>query len=171
VQKMKNRLIKNNAKTRWYPDEAQKWEEDILSNSPDWCISRQRYWGIPMPIWMCESCSSRSVIGSKAELESRATNPEFVRFMEDLHRPDIDKAHMKCECGGNMTRIRDVFDVWWDSSVAFRAGISAEQFGDFLPTELVLEYVEQIRGWFQGMLKAGVMVYNKNPMRNVVVHG
>ncbi|MGI0134415.1 MAG: class I tRNA ligase family protein, partial [Candidatus Micrarchaeaceae archaeon] len=171
VKRMKNRLLKQNQKIKWYPPETQKWEDDILTNSPDWCISRQRYWGIPMPIWVCAKCGSKSVIGSKQELEKRATNPEYIRFMDDLHRPHIDKAHVKCECGGSMDRIPDVFDVWWDSSIAFRAGIPAEQFGKFLATELVLEYVEQIRGWFQAMLKAGMMVYGKNPMRNVVVHG
>ncbi len=172
MQRLKNRLVKQNDRTSWHPDEVRGWEDSILTNTPDWCVSRQRYWGTPMPIWECKACSNYEVIGSLAELKSNAVNPGVVDGLTDLHRPHIDKVTLKCrKCGGDMSRVHDVLDVWWDSSVAFRASLTAEQFGSFLPTELIVEYVEQIRGWFQYMLKSSMMVYGKKPFKHIVVHG
>ncbi len=172
MQRLKKRLIRQNGKTIWHPDEVKGWEDSILGNTPDWCISRQRYWGIPMPIWACGGCGKYRVIGSLRELRDTAANPQAVDGLKDLHRPHIDAVKLKCDrCGGEMSRVKDVLDVWWDSSVAFRASLTAEQFGKFLPTELIVEYVEQIRGWFQYMLKSSMMVYGKKPFKHIVVHG
>ena len=172
MQKLKKKLVKENGKTLWHPDEVQGWENSILSNTPDWCVSRQRYWGIPMPVWLCNKCANYTVIGSLEELKRYAINRHDIEAIRDLHRPGIDKVVLKCDkCGAEMNRIKDVLDVWWDSSVAFRASLTSEQFGEFLPTALIVEYVEQIRGWFQYMLKSSMMVYGKRPFRHIVVHG
>lgn len=172
VQKVKKQLLKMNQKINWCPSEVKKWQDDILSNSPDWCISRQRYWGIPMPIWECKSCNEITIIASIAELERFAKNKEYVNSLKNYHRPYIDKVILVCpKCAGEQHRIKDIFDVWFDSSIAFRASLSDEEFSDFTSTDLVVEYVEQIRGWFQYMLKIGIMAYGKNPFKNIIVHG
>ncbi len=172
VQKIKKKLLKANQKIAWHPEEAKAWENDILANSPDWCISRQRYWATPLPVWICEKCKEVNVIGSKRELEERAVDPEAVRDLEDLHRPYIDRIKVKCaKCNGEAKRVLDVMDVWWDSGTAFRASLTEEQFQELFPVEFVVEYVEQIRSWFQYVLKVGVFVYGKNPWKHIVVHG
>ncbi|MDE1833882.1 MAG: class I tRNA ligase family protein, partial [Candidatus Micrarchaeota archaeon] len=135
------------------------------------CISRQRYWGIPMPIWRCASCGKTTIIGSISELKENAANPAEIDALSDLHRPYIDRIKVKCECGAQKERIKDILDVWFDSSSAFRASLTAEQFGKFSSPELIVEYVEQIRGWFQYMLKCSMMVYGKKPFNHIVVHG
>ncbi len=171
VQRIKRGLLRENKRIKWHPEEVGGWQNDILSNSPDWCISRQRYWGIPMPIWRCSKCGEPAVIGSLAELKGRAKNPQEVDALTDLHRPSIDGIALVCACGGEMWRIPDVLDVWFDSSIAFRASLTPEQFGQFLSTELVVEYIEQIRGWFQYVLKTSMMVYGRRPFNHIVVHG
>ena len=172
VQKIKEKLKKANEKISWYPVQAKGWERDIIDNSPDWCVSRQRYWGIPMPIWICNGCREMSVIGSFRELKERAKNKDYVSSLNDYHRPYIDSVVLSCpKCGGDQNRIKDILNVWFDSSIAFRASVSEGEFGDFLATDLVVEYIEQVRAWFQYMLKIGIMAYGKNPFHNIMVHG
>ncbi len=172
VGKIKKKLLAANDRIRWHPEQVKGWQRSILENSPDWCISRQRYWGIPMPVWRCKECSEISVVGSAAELNSRAKNREYAERLTDFHRPYIDRVILKCpRCGGDQERVKDILDVWFDSSIAFRASLTPEQFGKFLPTALVVEYIEQIRGWFQYMLKIGLMAYGKSPFKDIAVHG
>jgi isoleucyl-tRNA synthetase len=172
IKRIKKKLMKANERISWHPEQVKKWQNDILENSPDWCISRQRYWGIPMPIWICGGCKEMSVIGSFGELKERAKNKDYVSALSDYHRPYIDRVVLQCpKCGADQNRIKDIFDVWFDSSIAFRASLTAEQFGKFTATDLVVEYVEQIRGWFQYMLKVGAMAYGKSPFDNIMVHG
>lgn len=171
MQKIKKRLIKQNEKVKWHPEEVKEWQKAVLENSPDWCISRQRYWGIPMPIWICKSCSERKMIGSLEELKANAVSMDEVKALEDLHRPYIDRIRLKCGCGGEMGRIKDILDVWFDSGITFRASLTEQQFEEIFPADLIVEYVEQIRAWFQYLMKCGVMVYGRIPFKNVIVTG
>ncbi|VVB76737.1 Isoleucine--tRNA ligase [uncultured archaeon] len=171
VQKVKKKLLLENGKVNWHPEEATKWQEDVLKSSPDWCISRQRYWGAPMPIWECE-CGEQKVVGSLAELREHAVDKAVVDGLNDLHRPYIDAVKLRCDrCGKEMKRIPDVLDVWFDSGVAFKASLTDEQFGKLFPTDFILEAIEQLRGWFSYQLKVGTMVYGKRPFKNVSMHG
>ncbi|MDE1823741.1 MAG: isoleucine--tRNA ligase [Candidatus Micrarchaeota archaeon] len=172
IQKVKKKLVSENRKVSWHPSEAQKWMEDLLLSAPDWTVSRQRYWGVPMPIWECE-CGERLVIGSLAELKEHAADSGAVDALENLHRPYIDRIMLKCgRCGKEMKRISDVLDVWFDSSMAFRASLKDdEEFKRLFPMDFILEAVEQIRAWFSYQLKTSVIVYGKRPYRNVVTHG
>ena len=172
VQKIKKKLLKVNEKISWQPAEAKAWEKDLITNSPDWCISRQRYWATPMPIWVCEKCGNADIIGSRKELEERSTDPGYVRSMADLHRPFIDKVIIKCsKCGGESRRIKDVIDVWFDSGMSFRLALSEEQFDNLFPVDFIVEYVEQIRAWFQALLKCGMFAYGKGTVKSIAVHG
>ncbi|MGC8662216.1 MAG: isoleucine--tRNA ligase [Candidatus Micrarchaeia archaeon] len=172
IQKIKKKLVNANEKIIWHPKEAQEWEAVVLRNTPDWVISRQRFWGIPIPIWRCEKCGNMEVIGSLSELESKATDKEYVKGLSNLHRPYIDGVVLKCEkCGGEMHRVKDVFDVWFDSSIAFEASLSKEEFERLYPVDLIIEGIDQMRGWFSSMLRIGVILYGKSPYKEVVADG
>lgn len=172
IQKIKKKLLIENRKVAWHPSEAVKWQEDVLQSSPDWAISRQRYWGTPLPIWECASCGDVKIVGSLQELRQSALDISYVDSLQDIHRPYIDNVVLKCsKCSGEMRRIKDVLDVWFDSATAYRASLTEEQFGKLFPVDFILEGMDQLRGWFSYQLKIGTMVEGRRPFNNVVIDG
>ncbi len=168
VQKLKKKMIKENSKIKWHPEYAQKWQESAIESSPDWCISRQRYWGAPIPIWICDQCKEYETIGSVDELVKRAGLGEQPK---DLHKPYIDQITFKCKCGGTMHRVKDIFDVWYDSGVAHTASLSDEEFKELFPVDWITESLDQIRGWFTMLLRTSVAVYGKRSFNEVNIGG
>ncbi|MCD6476949.1 MAG: isoleucine--tRNA ligase [Candidatus Aenigmarchaeota archaeon] len=166
ISKIRDKLIEENKKVRWSPDWAGKRFDNWLHSLDDWPISRQRYWGIPLPIWECEKCNKIKVLGSSDEL------PEKI---EDIHRPYIDKIELQCECGGKMKRTPDILDVWFDSGVCSWASLGypkkKELFEEMWPADLILEGSDQIRGWWNSQMITGVITFNQTPFKNVVYHG
>jgi isoleucyl-tRNA synthetase len=162
ITAIKEHMIEENKKVIWIPKFAGEWFEDFLESSRDWCISRQRYWGIPLPIWKCE-CGKMRVIGSKSELEELSG-----KKVTNLHRPYIDEIRIKCECGKDMERVKDVIDVWFDSGNAVWAGTNDES---LFPADLIIEGKDQIRGWFYSLLGCSIIKNGSYPYRRVLMHG
>ncbi|MBI3413314.1 MAG: isoleucine--tRNA ligase [Candidatus Aenigmarchaeota archaeon] len=166
VSAIREKLVEENEKVSWSPSFASDNFESWLNNLSDWPISRQRYWGIPLPIWECEKCESVKVFGSSKELGIA---------IEDLHRPYIDEVVFKCSCGGVMKRIPDVLDVWFDSGVASWASIGfpqdAKTFESKWPADLNIEGPDQFRGWWNSQMITSVITFGKTPFKNVLLHG
>ncbi|MEM3927790.1 MAG: isoleucine--tRNA ligase [Archaeoglobaceae archaeon] len=166
ISALKEKMLEEIEKVRWIPEWAGTARfKDWISNAKDWCISRQRYWGIPLPIWVCD-CGKMKVLGSINE----------VPWQEDLdlHRPKIDEVTFKCECGGEMRRVKDVFDVWFDSGVASWGSISYPLREDkfyLWPADFITEGHDQTRGWFYSQLGASVICFDKAPYKAVLMHG
>ncbi len=172
IQKIKDKTIEANESISWYPEIAKKWQEDSLRSSPDWCISRQRYFGIPIPIWKCNSCGNITVIGSLKELKEKAVDPKLVENLEDMHKPYVDRIKIKCsKCGGEMSRIPDVFDVWYDSGIAHTASLNDEEFKRLFPADWISESSDQIRGWFSTLIRTSVALYGRSPFTHVSIGG
>ncbi len=172
VEKLKDEMIKKNKDIEWVPDWAgKKWFNSWLENLQDWCISRQRFWGIPLPIWKCPECGEIKVIGSVEELEKLSG-----KKITELHRPWIDDITIKCpKCGAEMHRIPDVLDVWLDSGAASWATIGfpkeKELFNKLWPADLILEGKDQIRGWFNSLMCLSFVSQGKAPYKAVYMHG
>jgi isoleucyl-tRNA synthetase len=165
VSKTKDKMLSEIKNVKWYPSFVEDRFTEFVTGAPDWCISRQRYWGIPLPIWKCndEKCSKVKVIGSRDEL------PQKVK---ELHRPYMDEVQFDCECGNRMKRIPDVLDVWFDSGNAIWASLSpedAKHYGE--RADLIIEGQDQIRGWFYSLLGSGVVRYNASPYKRLLMHG
>jgi isoleucyl-tRNA synthetase len=163
VSKVRDKMLDEIKNVEWHPGFVQERFTEFVNGSPDWCISRQRYWGIPLPIWKCESCEKITVIGSKEELPEK---------LEDLHRPHIDKVELKCGCGSGMKRIPDVLDVWFDSGNAIWASMSrkdTERYGE--RADIIIEGQDQIRGWFYSLMGSGIVRYNASPYKRLLMHG
>jgi isoleucyl-tRNA synthetase len=173
VTSIKKKMLSENAKVRWVPEWAgSKRFHDWLEGARDWVISRQRYWGVPLPIWTCEKCGEHTVMGSKAELVKLALNApkEF-----ELHRNGVDKIQVKCKCGGNAKREPDILDVWMDSGTASWASLgypkNPVELKKWWPADLILEAHDQTRGWFYNQLVPSVLAFNRSPYRTVLMHG
>jgi isoleucyl-tRNA synthetase len=173
VTSIKEKMLSENEKVRWVPEWAgSKRFHDWLEGARDWVISRQRYWGVPLPVWTCEKCGEHTVIGSKAELVKRALHvpKEF-----ELHRNGVDKIQVRCKCGGNAKRELDILDVWMDSGTASWASLgypkTSAEFKRWWPADLILEAHDQTRGWFYNQLVPSVLAFNRSPYRTVLMHG
>ncbi len=172
VTDIKSEMDAANGTVRWYPDWAgSSRQKDWITNARDWCISRQRYWGTPLPIWRC-TCGNVKVVSSVEELKGGAG---YVEGM-DVHRPWIDDITFQCEkCNQTMHRTPDVLDVWFDAGVCSWAALSypAEQdeFKKWWPSEWITEAHDQTRGWFYSQLVTGVVAFGKAPYRSVLMHG
>jgi isoleucyl-tRNA synthetase len=167
---LKDRLVANNAATNWIPPHVKTGRMgDWLENNVDWAFSRSRFWGTPLPFWVCEGCGAQRCVASAEEL---GIDPEH-----DLHRPFIDTVTLPCEaCGGRMTRVPDVLDCWFDSgSMPFaQRGYphrGRDQFDATFPADFICEAVDQTRGWFYSLLAISTILFDRNAYRNVICLG
>lgn len=172
----KDKIIAANKTVSWHPDYVgTKRFNNWLENMVDWGISRNRYWGCPMPIWICSSCGEKHVIGSIQELDDMKVGDIDVKNME-LHRPYIDEVHIKCpKCNGTMDRVTDVMDVWFDSGAMPYAQFhypfeNKELFESQFPADFIAEGVDQTRGWFNSLICISTIVSGVSSFKNVVVN-
>jgi len=167
VTTIRDKLMEENQKVKWYPSWAGQRFHNWLESLGDWPISRQRYWGIPLPIWVCEKCEEVKVVGSRNELK---------KIPKDFHRPHIDKVTLKCEkCEGTMKRVPDVLDVWFDSGVCSWASLGYPRkeklLNEMWPSDLNLEGPDQIRGWWNSELITSVITFDRAPFKAILFHG
>lgn len=175
VTKLKDKIIEENNKVNWYPSfVGEKRFGNWLSNMNDWAISRNRYWGTPLPLWRCE-CGHMEMIGSRQELKEKAIE-EIDEKTIDLHRPFVDDIHIKCpSCGKTMNRTKEVIDCWFDSgSMPFSQYHypfeNKELWESQYPADFIAEGIDQTRGWFYSLLVIGTFVTGKSPYKNVLVN-
>lgn len=177
MSKLRNELVENNDKVNWYPETIKKGRfGNFLENVIDWGISRDRYWGTPLPIWTCEdeNCGHQECIGSIAELKEKGIEvPENI----ELHKPYIDDVHLKCpKCGKNMNRAKEVIDCWFDSgSMPFAQWHypfeNEENFKNNFPAQYISEAIDQTRGWFYTLTALGTALFGRTPFENCIVLG
>ena len=172
--KFKDKVIENNKKINWYPSYVgEKRFGNWLENMNDWAISRNRYWGCPIPLWKC-SCGHMEMIGSKEELVNKSI--EKIDKSIELHRPYVDDIHIKCpNCGKIMNRIPEVMDCWFDSgSMPFAQYHypfeNKELWEEQFPADFISEGIDQTRGWFYVLLIISTFVTGKSPFKNVLVN-
>ncbi|MEO6796977.1 MAG: isoleucine--tRNA ligase [Candidatus Dormibacter sp.] len=167
---VKDQLIRNNSQVNWVPafvgtGRMGNWLETLV----DWSLSRWRYWGTPLPIWVCEQCGEQRCVGSVAELG--------LTLQDDLHRPYIDRVTLPCEkCGGVMRRVPDLIDVWFDSGSMPVAQYhypfeNTELFKKRFPADYIAEGLDQTRGWFFSLLAIATILFDQPAFKNVIVNG
>ncbi len=168
----KDRLIANNNKISWHPREVGEGRfGEWLENNIDWSLSRDRFWGTPLPIWQCEKCKHQECIGSLEEL--RTKSPAVPADL-DMHKPYIDEIYLNCsKCGGQMVRVPEVIDCWFDSGAMPYAQWhypfeNQEKFAKNFPADFISEGVDQTRGWFYSLLVLGAFLFDKPAYKTCV---
>ena len=174
VTKIKDKVIEANKTVNWHPSYVgEKRFGNWLENLNDWAISRNRYWGTPLPLWKCE-CGHTHMIGSREELVELSI--EEIDESIDLHRPYVDNVHIKCDkCGKAMTRTTDVIDCWFDSGTMPFAQYhypfeNKELWETQFPADFIAEGIDQTRGWFYTLLIISTFLTGKAPYKNVLVN-
>ena len=174
VTEFKDKIIEANKKVNWYPEFiGEKRFGNWLVNLNDWAISRNRYWGTPIPLWRC-SCGHDEMIGSRSELVSKSI--EKIDESIELHRPFVDDIHIKCsKCDKEMTRVKDVIDCWFDSgSMPFAQYHypfeNKELFDSQFPADFISEGIDQTRGWFYSLIVISTFLKGCAPYKNVLVN-
>jgi len=173
----RDRLLEVNAEVDWHPEHIRDGRYgNWLANNVDWALSRERYWGTPLPLWRCDGCGDVTAIGSLAELGERAG-----RDLSDLdpHRPFVDEVTFACEgCDGTKRRVPEVIDAWYDSgSMPFaQFGYpyvpgSRELFEERFPADYICEAIDQTRGWFYSLMACSTLLFDQNSYRTVLVLG
>ncbi|MEK6326667.1 MAG: isoleucine--tRNA ligase [Actinomycetota bacterium] len=172
---VRERMLAENDAIGWHPEHIKHGRfGNWLEGNVDWALSRERYWGTPLPIWECgsEGCEERFCAGSIADLRERGG-----QVPDDLHRPYIDEVTLRCEaCGGEMRRVRETIDAWYDSGsmpfAQFHYPFEGEElFTDRFPADFISEAIDQTRGWFYSLLAVSVLVFDRASYRNCVVLG
>ncbi|MBI2549869.1 isoleucine--tRNA ligase [Candidatus Woesearchaeota archaeon] len=181
VSRYKERLLELNEKIAWFPDHIKHGRfGDWLSNVKDWALSRNKFWGTPLPIWKCDSegCKGEVAIGSVKELKEKAVKlPKDAEL--DLHKPFIDEVKLKCgSCNGTMSRVPYVIDCWYDSGAAAFAQFhypfgkgSSELFAKHFPYDFIAEAIDQTRGWFYTLHVLGALLFDDFAYKSVVCAG
>lgn len=171
----KDRLVELNKEINWVPEHIREGRfGNWLENNIDWSLSRERYWGTPLPVWSCADCDHRECIGSVKELSEKA-DKDLSDL--DLHRPYVDNIHWKCtKCGGQMKRVPDLIDVWFDSgsmpvSQWHYPFENKEKFESQFPADFICEAVDQTRGWFYTLHAISTLLFDKPSFKNVLCLG
>ncbi|MHA1917553.1 MAG: isoleucine--tRNA ligase [Candidatus Ranarchaeia archaeon] len=175
MTKLRQQLIDNNNSVKWIPNHIKSGRfGDFISNVVDWSLSRERYWGTPLPIWICSDCGEQHFVGSIKELEE-LHGGEIKNL--DLHKPMIDELSLKCsKCSSKLERVPEVIDTWYDSGSAPFAQFhypfeNKEKFESRFPVDFISEAIDQTRGWFYSLLAISTGVFGKAPYKNVVCLG
>ena len=175
INKLRPKMLEAAKKIHWVPESFKEGRfGNGLATAPDWCISRTRYWGAPIPVWECDKCSERRVIGSIAELKEAAGDKLPKGW--DMHRPGIDLVEFKCDCGGTMKRTIFTFDCWLESGGMPYASIhypfeNREKFESHFPADFIGEAQDQTRGWFYNMHVLASGLFGKPAAKNIVATG
>ncbi len=173
---VKDDLVRNNKEINWIPPTIGEGRfGNWLENIQDWGISRDRYWGTPLPVWICPDCGKQHCVGSRKELAELTGDPQAEHT--ELHRPYVDNFKIKCpDCGGEMSRVPEVIDCWFDSGAMPYAQLhypfeNKELFEKEFPAQFISEAVDQTRGWFYSLHAESTLLFNKPAYKNVLVLG
>ncbi len=170
IKEIHKKILKSNQEVNWLPSYMKLRMKAWLEGISDWPISRSRYWGTPLPIWVCDKCEDRVIVGSIKELEKKSR-----KKVNGVHKPEIDEITWKCKCKGNFKRVPEVLDVWFDSGVSSWAALDylkdKKKFKEFWPADINIEGKDQIRGWWNSQIILSEIRFGKKPFKNISVHG